>query len=171
MSSRSVGHEAVAQMASDILIAYLATHTVSSVELPNLLGRLISILAGPIGVGLAEESVAKLGEPGEAAVSPETRSETGVSASTSAHDDRIAASIHEDYLVSFEDGKTYRSLRRHLMAKYGLTPEQYRAKWGLPPDYPMVAPSYARERSEVAKRIGLGHNDRKSPEPRRRQGD
>jgi len=59
-------------------------------------------------------------------------------------------------LISLEDGRQYRSLRRHLMAKYGMTPDDYRKKWGLAPDYPMVAPSYARDRSEVAKRIGLG---------------
>jgi predicted transcriptional regulator len=68
----------------------------------------------------------------------------------------IARSVQDDHLVSFGDGTSYRSLKRHLMAKYGMTPEEYRRKWNLPADYPMVAPSYARERSEVAKRIGLG---------------
>lgn len=68
----------------------------------------------------------------------------------------VGQSIHDDYLINLEDGKRYRSLRRHLMARYGMTPDDYRRKWGLPDDYPMVAPSYARERSEVAKKSGLG---------------
>jgi predicted transcriptional regulator len=70
----------------------------------------------------------------------------------------IDRSVTPDYLLSLEDGRPYRSLRRHLMARHGLTPDQYRQKWGLPADYPMVAPNYARQRSEVAKRIGLGKN-------------
>jgi predicted transcriptional regulator len=68
----------------------------------------------------------------------------------------IEDSVTPDYILSLEDGKPYRSLRRHLMARYGLTPDEYRRKWGLPSDYPMAAPNYAQERSEVAKRIGLG---------------
>jgi predicted transcriptional regulator len=80
----------------------------------------------------------------------------------------VEESINDEYLVCFEDGQRFRSLRRHLMAKYGLTPEQYRSKWGLPVDYPMVAPSYARERSEVAKRTGLGRTPAAKELPNRR---
>ena len=65
-------------------------------------------------------------------------------------------SIHPDYLISLEDGKHYKSLKRHLRTKYGLSPEQYREKWDLPADYPMVAPNYAKKRSELAKETGLG---------------
>ena len=65
-------------------------------------------------------------------------------------------SIHKDYLICFEDGREFKSLKRHLKSKYNLTPEQYRAKWNLPDDYPMVAPSYAKRRSELAKNMGLG---------------
>lgn len=68
----------------------------------------------------------------------------------------IEESITPEYLVSLEDGKHYRSLRRHLNQKFGLTPDQYRAKWNLPADYPMVAPSYAEQRSRIAHQIGLG---------------
>jgi predicted transcriptional regulator len=99
--------------------------------------------------------------------------------------EEIQASIHERHLISFEDGKSYHMLKRHL-TKLGLTPEAYRARWGLPDDYPMVAPFYTRKRARLAKRTRLGHYDReagkllpedqtKSPEPRgsgvrRRQG-
>jgi predicted transcriptional regulator len=68
---------------------------------------------------------------------------------------KIRASISPDHLVSFEDGRRYRALRRHL-TRLGLTPEAYRAKWGLPPDYPMTAPNYSARRSEIAKAQGLG---------------
>jgi predicted transcriptional regulator len=68
----------------------------------------------------------------------------------------IKKSITPDFLISLEDGKKYKSLKRHLNSQYGMTPEQYREKWGLPTDYPMVAPNYARARSELAKTMGLG---------------
>ena len=68
----------------------------------------------------------------------------------------IKKSVTPDYIISLEDGRRFRSLKRHLSAQYGMTPEQYRAKWNLPPDYPMVAPSYASARSALAKSIGLG---------------
>lgn len=68
----------------------------------------------------------------------------------------IRKSITPDHIISLEDGKPYKSLKRHLQSSYGMTPEQYRAKWGLPPYYPMVAPNYAAKRSELALRIGLG---------------
>jgi predicted transcriptional regulator len=72
----------------------------------------------------------------------------------------IKKSIGQDYLISLEDGRRYKSLKRHLSGR-GLTPEQYREKWGLPLDYPMVAPSYAKQRSELAKSMGLGRQRRK----------
>ncbi|WP_337917843.1 MucR family transcriptional regulator [Pseudaminobacter soli (ex Zhang et al. 2022)] len=68
----------------------------------------------------------------------------------------IKKSVTSDYIISLEDGRRFRSLKRHLSAQYGMSPEQYRAKWNLPPDYPMVAPSYASARSALAKSIGLG---------------
>jgi len=69
----------------------------------------------------------------------------------------INKTIRPDYIVSLEDGRQYRSMKRHLTAR-GLTPEQYRAKWALRPDYPMVAPSYSKARSELAKTLGLGQS-------------
>jgi len=68
----------------------------------------------------------------------------------------IRRSVTPDYIICLEDGKKLKMLKRHLKSVYGMTPEEYRAKWGLPPDYPMVAPNYAAKRSELAKRIGLG---------------
>ncbi len=74
----------------------------------------------------------------------------------------IKKSVTADYIISLEDGKKFKSLKRHLSTHYGLTPDEYRAKWGLPADYPMVAPKYAAARSELAKASGLG---RKPKEP------
>lgn len=72
----------------------------------------------------------------------------------------INRSVTPDYLVCLEDGKRLKMLKRHLRAAYGMTPAQYRAKWNLPPDYPMVAPNYAAERSQFAKQMGLGRSDK-----------
>jgi predicted transcriptional regulator len=80
----------------------------------------------------------------------------------------IRRSVTDDYIVCLEDGKKLKMLRRHLMTAHGMTPEEYRAKWGLKPDYPMVAPTYAAKRQELAKKIGLGRKPRTpapAPEP------
>ena len=76
----------------------------------------------------------------------------------------IKRSVTDDYIVCLEDGKKLKMLKRHLMTAYGMTPEEYRARWGLKPDYPMVAPTYAAKRHELAKKIGLGRKPR-APEP------
>ena len=68
----------------------------------------------------------------------------------------IKKSIEEDYLICLEDGQKFKSLKRHLMTHYNMTPDEYREKWGLPADYPMVAPAYAEARSRLAKQMGLG---------------
>ncbi len=72
----------------------------------------------------------------------------------------VRASIKPDFIICLEDGKKLKMLRRHLMTSYGMTPDDYRAKWGLPADYPMVAPNYAAQRRELAKQIGLGTKGR-----------
>ena len=72
----------------------------------------------------------------------------------------VKKSVTDDYIICLEDGKKLKMLKRHLMTAYGMTPEEYRAKWGLRPDYPMVAPSYAAKRQELAKKIGLGRKPR-----------
>jgi predicted transcriptional regulator len=74
----------------------------------------------------------------------------------------IKKSITPDFLISLEDGKRYKSLKRHLRTSYDMTPDQYRSKWGLPSDYPMVAPNYAKARSQLAKTMGLGQKRRTS---------
>ena len=73
----------------------------------------------------------------------------------------IKKSVHNDYIICLEDGKKFKSLKRHLMTHYGMTPEDYREKWELPPDYPMVAPAYAEARSRLAKEMGLGQGRKK----------
>jgi predicted transcriptional regulator len=77
----------------------------------------------------------------------------------------IRKSVTDDYIVCLEDGKKLKMLKRHLMTAYNMTPEEYRAKWGLRPDYPMVAPNYAAKRQELAKKIGLGRKPRVAPQP------
>jgi predicted transcriptional regulator len=77
----------------------------------------------------------------------------------------IKKSITPDFLICLEDGKRFKSMKRHLSQSYGLTPDAYRAKWGLPPDFPMVAPNYSAERSALAKSVGLGLNRRKAAAP------
>lgn len=74
----------------------------------------------------------------------------------------VKKSITPDYLICLEDGKKLKMLKRHLQTSYGLSPDQYREKWGLPPEYPMVAPNYAKHRSSLAKQIGLGTQSRKA---------
>ena len=71
----------------------------------------------------------------------------------------IKKSVTRDFIICLEDGKKFKSLKRHLMSTYGMTPDEYREKWNLPSDYPMVAPSYSERRSELANAIGLGHKD------------
>ena len=77
----------------------------------------------------------------------------------------IRRSVTDDYIVCLEDGKKLKMLKRHLMTAYSMTPEEYRAKWGLKPDYPMVAPNYAQKRQELARKIGLGRKPRVAPQP------
>lgn len=157
--------DATVRVVADILIAYLQNNTVAPSELPRLAKELMIALEGTSGqiATLAPDHLAP-GEDSTGAAKPCSNVSEAVSAIglrgevTQAPAVPIESSIQDEYLISLEDGRRYRSLRRHLMAKYGMTPEEYRTKWKLPPDYPMVAPSYARERSEVAKRIGLGHS-------------
>jgi len=80
----------------------------------------------------------------------------------------LKRSITPDFLICLEDGRKFKSLKRHLRTKYNMSPEEYRAKWGLAKDYPMVAPNYAKARSELAKQMGLGQGGRKAPRKIRR---
>lgn len=123
---------ALAEVTSEVVAAYVAKNHLQPSELPNLIASVHAAFDGLGKPSAVVEELAKLVPP--------------VS---------IKKSVTDDYLVSMEDGKRYKSLKRHLGIR-GLTPAQYREKWGLPHDYPMVAPSYAAKRSELAKTIGLG---------------
>ena len=122
--------EMLITLTSDIVAAHVSNNSVSVDEVPALISNVYGALAGLGGEAAIEE---KLPEP---AVS-------------------IRASIKPDYIVCLEDGKKLKMLKRHLMTHYNLTPEQYRARWNLPADYPMVAPNYAEKRRDLAKKIGL----------------
>lgn len=125
-------------LAADIVSAYVSNNHVQSAELPKLLSDVHEAIRGVTNSG---SSAAEAGPP-------------------KATPQEIRRSITADYLISFEDGKQYKTLRRHLTLR-GLTPEQYRAKWGLAPDYPMTSASYSEQRSELARALGLGQQRRK----------
>ena len=124
-------NEMLITLTSDIVAAHVSNNDVSPSEVSVLITSVYSALAG-LGQAVVVEE--KLPEP---AVS-------------------IRASIKPDYIVCLEDGKKLKMLKRHLMTHYNMTPDQYRARWSLPSDYPMVAPNYAEKRRELAKKIGLG---------------
>jgi predicted transcriptional regulator len=119
------------ELAADIVSAFVSNNSVPVTELPGLIGNVHAALQN-------------VGEP--ALKQDDAKPTPAVS---------VRKSVTPDYLISLEDGKQYKSLKRHL-GKLGLTPEAYRERWGLPRDYPMVAPNYAAKRSELAKSMGLG---------------
>jgi predicted transcriptional regulator len=125
------------ELAADIVSAYVTKNSLPTSELPNLINEVHSALVS-LANGAAEPST----EAPKPAVS-------------------VRKSITPDFLICLDDGKKFKSLKRHLRTRYNLTPEQYRAKWGLPFDYPMVAPNYAKARSELAREMGLGQQRRK----------
>ena len=125
------------ELAADIVSAYVSNNSVPSGDLPSLIndihGALVKVAGGSIEV------------PAEA---PKPAIP-------------VKKSVTPDYIICLEDGKKFKSLKRHLRTQYNMTPEQYREKWGLPPDYPMVAPNYAAARSQLAKQMGLGQQRRR----------
>ncbi|MCB4802474.1 MucR family transcriptional regulator [Methylobacterium brachiatum] len=125
-------------LAGDVVAAYVSNNPVPASELPALIARVHGAIAGlASGTGTAPAGTA----PREAVDKPSPA--------------QIRKSVQQDGIVSFIDGKTYKTLKRHLTAN-GLSPQSYRERYGLPADYPMVAPSYAEQRSALAKAIGLG---------------
>lgn len=134
------GESSYIQLTANIVSAYVSNNTVPSAEIPNLIGQIHSALLRVSG-GQAPTPA----EPLKPAVP-------------------LKRSITSDYLVCLEDGKKFKSLKRHLRTQYGMTPGQYREKWALPPDYPMVAPNYAAARSQLAKQMGLGQQRRRRRE-------
>ena len=125
------------EMAADIVSAYVSNNEVKADSLPGLIE---SVYASVEGIANADAYVDTGPRPDPAVP--------------------IADSLTEDYLICLEDGQQFQSLKRHLRVKYNMTPEAYREKWGLPRDYPMVAPNYAKRRSELAKKTGLGKSRR-----------
>ena len=125
------------EMTADIVSAYVGNNTVAAETLPSLIASIHAALSG-VSNGPVEAEP----EPKEPAVP-------------------IRKSIAPDFLICLEDGRKFKSLKRHLRTKYVMSPEEYRTKWGLPKDYPMVAPNYAKARSELAKSMGLGQGGRK----------
>ncbi|HWU50881.1 MAG TPA: MucR family transcriptional regulator [Asticcacaulis sp.] len=121
----------------DIVAAFVSKNAIPAAELPALITSVHASLTS-----LAGGDNAKPAEPQVPAVS-------------------VKKSVGSDYIICLEDGRKFKSLKRHLRTKYSMSPEDYRAKWGLPKDYPMVAPAYAAARSNLAKRMGLGQGGRK----------
>jgi predicted transcriptional regulator len=127
------------EMTADIVAAYVSNNSIAATDLPALIQNVHKALSG---VNLPPEPVEVAAK--EPAVS-------------------LKRSITPDYLVCLEDGRKFKSLKRHLRTKYNMSPEDYRAKWGLSKDYPMVAPNYAKARSDLAKQMGLGQGGRQAP--------
>ena len=134
--SDSSGDGTYIQLTANIVSAYVSNNTVPSGEISSLISQVYSALMRVSG--------------GQAAAPPEP-AKPAVS---------VKRSITPEYLVCLEDGKKFKSLKRHLRTQYDMTPEKYREKWGLPSDYPMVAPNYAAARSRLAKQMGLGQQRR-----------
>lgn len=135
MADTNDTQEFLATLTADIVSAHVSNNSVSTGELPSLIQSVYASLSGL----------------GSAPVAVEEKQQPAVS---------VRSSIKPDYIVCLEDGKKLKMLKRHLMTHYGMTPDEYRTKWGLPSDYPMVAPNYAEQRRSLAKQIGLGTKGR-----------
>lgn len=134
---------AIIEMTTDIVSAYVGNNTVAASDIPGLIQNVHKALS-EVATGTVTVEVA----PKEPAVP-------------------VRRSITPDYLICLEDGRKFKSLKRHLRTKYNMSPEEYRAKWGLPKDYPMVAPNYAKARSDLAKQMGLGQGGRQAARKKR----
>jgi predicted transcriptional regulator len=124
----------ILRMTADIVSAYVSKNVLPATQIPEVINTVFTSLAGLNGT------------PREAQAEPQKPAVP------------IKRSVTPEYIVCLEDGKKLKMLKRHLRSTYGMTPDEYRSKWGLPPDYPMVAPNYAAQRSEFAKKIGLGRS-------------
>lgn len=126
------GSEGLVELTADIVSAYVSNNAVVASDLPNLINETYDAL---------NKAAAKANQPITEELNPAVP---------------VKKSIMPDYIICLEDGKKFKSLKRHLRTHYNLSPEEYREKWGLPHDYPMVAPNYAAARSALAKKMGLG---------------
>ncbi len=134
---QTVDNTELVELTTNIVSAYVSNNTVVSADLPNLINEVHGALVrASASKGQAQAEEQKPAVP-------------------------IKKSVTPDYIVCLEDGKKFKSLKRHLRAHYNMTPEEYREKWGLPHDYPMVAPNYAAARSQLAKDMGLGQRRRR----------
>lgn len=139
-SAENMSGEDVIRLTAEITAAYVSNNNVSASELPGVIRSVHSAISG-------------LGEDAQAATAPAERPKPAVP---------INRSVQQDHIVCLEDGKKLKMLKRYLRAKYDMTPDEYRRRWNLPADYPMVAPAYAERRSQFAKQIGLGKGVRRS---------
>lgn len=133
------------KLTSDIVTAYVSRNNVNPAQVPEVIRTVYATLGSLGRPSVVETPAAEAGKPAVP----------------------VKKSITPEYLVCLEDGRKLKMLRRHLRTVYNMTPEQYRAKWGLPPDYPMVAPKYAEQRSVFAKKIGLGKEASGRPSKKR----
>jgi predicted transcriptional regulator len=131
-ASPKMAEEELLRMTADVVAAYVSNNTLPTAQLAEVINAVYGSLKS-----LEGQSAEPQPEPPKPAVP-------------------IRKSVTPDYLVCLEDGKKLKMLKRHLRSTYNMTPDEYRVKWGLPADYPMVAPNYAEQRSEFAKKIGLG---------------
>lgn len=137
MNGNESAEDTLLTLTADIVAAHVSNNSVAVNDLPNLIQNVHSALLSISSSGAA----------------PEAKPEPKVS---------IRSSVKPDYIVCLEDGKKQKMLKRHLMTNHGMTPDEYRQKWGLGADYPMVAPNYAEQRRTLAKSIGLGTKRRRT---------
>ena len=126
------------ELTAEIVAAYVGNNPVSSTDLPSVINDVHKALS---------TAVTEADKPEKPELKPAVA---------------VRRSVTPDYIICLEDGKKFKSLKRHLRTHYNLSPDEYREKWGLPRDYPMVAPNYAEARSQLAKKMGLGQKGRKS---------
>ena len=133
--SDQTNREDLLALTTEIVAAYLSNNTVTTNDIPSVIEQVFKTLAN-------------------------VNTESAISADRPQPAVPIKKSVHPDYIVCLEDGKKLKMLKRHLKTAYNMSPEEYRERWGLPNDYPMVAPNYAKQRSKLAKDIGLGTRSR-----------
>ena len=136
---KMAGERTTIELAAEITAAFVSNNSVRPADLPTLIGDIHGALQ-------------RVSSGAAAVVEPEKQTPAVP----------IKKSVGDDYIICLEDGRKFKSLKRHLRTAYNLTPDQYRAKWGLPHDYPMVAPAYAMARSALAHQMGLGQKRRRA---------
>jgi predicted transcriptional regulator len=144
-NTEQVPAEEILRMTAEVVSAYLSNNLLPANQISEVIQTVHTSL-NSLGAGRTDSAV----EPPKPAVP-------------------VKKSVTADYIICLEDGKKLKMLKRHLRSTYNMTPDEYRTKWGLPSDYPMVAPSYAQQRSEFAKKIGLGRNSGRGSRRGRKQ--